>query len=98
MERNNCLQNLEWVTCKENIFHAIEHNLRASINGAAKLTSEQVIDIYIRSNQGESNIKLGHEFNVHPDTIGKIKNKKTWKQLLSNINKGSTTISEESRI
>lgn len=97
-KRNNCLQNLEWVTCKENIFHAVQNGLRASINGAAKLTTEQVIDIYLRANNGETNVDLGKEFNVHPDTIGKIKNKKTWKQLLNNINKGSTTISKESRV
>jgi hypothetical protein len=44
------------------------------------------------------NISLGKEFNIHPDTVGKIKNKKTWKQLLNNISEGSTTISIESRV
>lgn len=34
-KKNNCLDNLEWVTCEENIQHAIEHGLRAKVNGAA---------------------------------------------------------------
>ena len=79
---DNSLMNLEWVTCKQNIEHAIATGLRAEINGAAKLTSSDVIEIYQRANKGESNVALGREFHVHPDTIGKIKNKKTWKNLL----------------
>lgn len=81
-KQNNALDNLEWVTCEENIHHAINHGLRAEINGAAKLTSAQVIEIYKRSHEGERNIDLGQEFGVHPDTIGKIRNKKIWKDLL----------------
>ena len=84
-KKDNSLQNLEWVTCKENIKHAIQNNLRAEINGASKLTKEQVIEIFIRSNSGESNISLGKEFNLHPDSIGKIKNKKRFQSILSNI-------------
>ena len=84
-KENNSLSNLEWVTCKDNIKHAVENNLRAEINGAAKLTKEQVIDIYIRSKKGESNKILSKEYGVHPDTIGRIKNQKLWKKVTSEI-------------
>lgn len=83
---DNRLSNLEWVTCEENIHHAIVVGLRAKINGTAKLTTEQVIEIYKRSHLGETNVSLGREFGVHPDTIGKIKNKKIWKDLLQMFN------------
>lgn len=79
---NNCLLNLEWTTCKENIHHAITTGLRAEINGAAKLTSSQVIEIFQRAHNGEKNIDLAREFHIHPDTVGKIKNKRCWKDLL----------------
>ena len=79
---NNRLENLEWVSCQENIQHAIVTGLRAKINGAAKLNSAQVIEIYRRAKQGERNIDLGKEFGVHPDTIGKIRNKQIWKEIL----------------
>ena len=82
---NNNLSNLEWTTCEENITHAIQNNLRATINGASKLTPEQVIEIFRRAWNGETNIKLGKEFNVHPDQIGRIKNKKSWKNILDSI-------------
>lgn len=82
---NNNSNNLEWTTCEENITHAIQNNLRATVNGASKLTPEQVIEIFRRAWNGETNIKLGKEFNVHPDQIGRIKNKKSWKNILDSI-------------
>lgn len=82
---NNNLSNLEWVTCEENIYHAMSNGLRAKINGAAKLTEDQVKEIYYRSNNGETNISLAKEFNLHPDSVGAIKNKKIWKQVLSDL-------------
>lgn len=82
---NNSLLNLEWVTCKENIHHAIENGLRAKVNGAAKLTPDQVKEIYIRGNNGERNVDLSLEYGVHPDIIGKIKNGKIWREVTSNL-------------
>ena len=84
-KKNNCLSNLEWTTCEENIHHAMANGLRAKTNGASKLTPEQVLEIYHRSWDGESNVSLSKEFGVHPDTIGQIRNKKTWKEILCNV-------------
>ena len=84
-KKNNNLTNLEWTTSEENIRHAIDNNLRATINGASKLTPEQVIEIYRRATNGERNIDLGKEFNIHPDQVGRIKNKKTWKEITSSL-------------
>lgn len=84
-KKNNCLSNLEWTTCEENIHHAMAYGLRAKVNGASKLTPGQVLEIYHRSWDGESNVSLSKEFGVHPDTIGQIRNKKTWKEILYNV-------------
>lgn len=82
---NNNLNNLEWTTCKENIKHAIDNNLRAKINGASKLSPEEVIEIYRRATNGERNIALAKEFNIHPDQVGRIKNKKSWGKITSSL-------------
>ena len=82
---NNHLANLEWVTCEENIHHAIENGLRAKVNGAAKLTPNQVKEIYVRGNHGERNVDLSKEYGVHPDIIGKIKNRKMWQEVTSSL-------------
>ena len=84
-KKNNNLTNLEWTTSEENIRHAIDNNLRATIKGASKLTPEQVIEIYRRATNGERNIDLGKEFNIHPDQVGRIKNKKAWKEITSSL-------------
>lgn len=82
---DNRLSNLEWVTCQENITHAVQNGLRAKVNGAAKLTPEQVKEIYLRGNNGERNVDLAEEFGVHPDTIGRIKNSVDWRQVTSSL-------------
>lgn len=82
---NNTLSNLEWVTCKENIQHAIDNNLRAKVNGSAKLTVEQVQEIYIRSHNNESNVDLAKEYPVNEDSIGRIKNGISWKEVTSSL-------------
>ena len=82
---NNNITNLQWVTCKENIHHAIENNLRAKINGSAKLSENDVIEIIERLLSKESYSSICKDFGVHEETIARIKRKRSWKKLTKNI-------------
>ena len=82
---NNSITNLEWTTCEENISHAIKNNLRAKINGAAKLTEEDVLNIIERLKNKETYKSIANDYNVCEETIARIKRKESWKELTKNI-------------
>lgn len=52
---------------------------KSAILATSKLTEEQVKEIRNLINQGKSNKDIAKLFNVHRDTISRIKNSKTWK-------------------
>lgn len=82
-KKNNSLSNLEWTTPKENIAHAIKNNLRAKVNGAAKLTPEQVIEICELLMNYYPCALIGSLYGVDEDTIGRIRRKLSWKEITS---------------
>ncbi|KEF40157.1 NUMOD4 motif/HNH endonuclease [Schinkia azotoformans MEV2011] len=91
-KQNNSVENLEWVTQEENIQHAYDTGLNCASNrakgersGKAKLTKNQVIEIYTRVHKGESGPILANEFGVTRYTISDIKRGKIWSWATKNI-------------
>lgn len=82
---NNSLDNLEWVTNKENSNHAIYSGLidnKGSKNGMSKLTEEEVIDIRNMKHSGMFNIKeIAYCFKVSETCIYNIINRKRWNHI-----------------
>ena len=86
-KQNNHVSNLEWVTQKENIRHAMNTGLTdisGEKNNKAVLTEEDVRmirKIYISGSQEFGQVALGRKFGVSPNTIGFIVKGKTWKHV-----------------
>lgn len=80
-KHNNKVENLEWVTPKENIHHKI-HSLdkehRGSKNGMAKLTLEQVDKIKVLYKAGYTQKRLGEMFGITQGKISKVVNGKSY--------------------
>lgn len=83
-KKNNCLSNLEWMTPKENIHHAMENGMRAEINGAAKLTPHDVKEICELLQKKTLKMKeIAELYNISPASVRNIKKKKLWRNITS---------------
>lgn len=85
VKHNNNAYNLEWVTEKENIQHAVLIGLRndkGENNPNSKLNCEKVIkirSIYKNSNLTQKDI--AKKFNISNTTVSQIVNRKTWNHI-----------------
>lgn len=76
---NNKINNLEQVTCKENINHAFKLGLINKHGNAAKLTEEEIKQIKKLRKDGLMLKAIGKKFNVHLSLISLICNDKIWR-------------------
>lgn len=86
---NNDLNNLEWVTCQENIAHAVQTGLRCrdgEFNPSHKLTEKDVYEIIdFIQNTNYFYREIAEFYLVHEETIARIKRKESWKYLTKDI-------------
>lgn len=87
---NNNIENLEWVTQRANIKHAITAGrFDPSNNNApkgeahphAKLTEEQVIAIRNLASSGMSHTEIARTFGVGKNTVGGIVHRHNWRHI-----------------
>lgn len=82
---NNCLDNLEIVTFKENTQHAYRTGLamgrKGSENAGSKLLLDQVLEIYDMIKNGKSNEEIGEKFNLHNRYISLMRHGKRWSHI-----------------
>lgn len=87
IQHDNRLENLEYVTPRENTRHAwmlgLNESCRknGSTNGQSKLNESQVLKIISLRKQGMSYKNLGKMFKVNPQTCSDIFNGKRWSWL-----------------
>lgn len=87
---NNRLDNLEWVTCSQNIKHAFSIGLKTqsgSKNNGSKLTEKQIVQICdFFKYTTFTNKQIADMFDIKSDeTIRKIRKRKAWTHVTNNI-------------
>ncbi len=87
IKTDNRVENLEIVTRSQNIIHAYATGLAegkaGEDNSQAKLTEQQVLQMYIHLKAGVNNETLGNMYNVHPRYISLIRHGHRWGHLYS---------------
>lgn len=80
---DNRLCNLQVLSREDNVRKANKDGLctpnKGEKNGSHKLTLKDVENIRLRYKEGESQVSLSKQYNVHKQTIYYIINSKTWK-------------------
>lgn len=87
---NNHLDNLEWVTCSQNIKHAFDIGLKTQVgsnNNCSKLTEKQVTQICdFFKNTTFTNKQIASMFDIKSDeTIRRIRKRMSWTHVTNNI-------------
>lgn len=81
---NNRVENLEWVTRKENIKHSKEAYSLSRIgskNGRTKLTEDDVLKIRKMHDEGVAKYLIAKSFNIGWSTVDHIIKRETWKHI-----------------
>jgi predicted XRE-type DNA-binding protein len=83
---DNRVSNLEWVTYKQNTIHSWAHGNRkrpvGELNGAAKLSEEDVTQIRSMLKEGILQKEISKKFGVTQSAISSIKRRRLWAHVL----------------
>lgn len=83
--QNNCVENLEWCSAKENAIHSIEVLNRRILRGEQlnnnRLTENQVIEMRELKRNGATLNSLVQRFNVSLGAVYDVIYRRTWKHL-----------------
>lgn len=82
IKTDNRVENLEWVTCKENTAHAFKNGLRGlgENHPRSVLNKAQVEIIRECFKMNFTSASISRYFGVNESTIGRIRNGKNWKK------------------
>lgn len=83
---NNSIENLEWVSRKQNCIHAVETGLvpLGQARRNSKLTNAQAMEIYKLSHSGTmKRQEIANMFQISTTQVSQIKNKREWRHIHS---------------